>query len=415
MEDVQHADEGTRRLGYQPYRAVPSGTLPISGRPSGALPISGRKSLSRAGVYTAILLLAMLAHVVQARALVVTTAAVTFSSVTLDGTSQLVSGSTSAWRVDANGETGGWNLTVASTEFVTGSRTIAVSNVASRLLDADIVVVSGDTNGPVSTQTAFVSLGGTPLKIASAATGDGNGVYDLTPGLELTNPGRNVHGYLLGYVDGRRSGRPMTAIPRTVRIATPWVFAMLLVFLSVVDGTTGIAHAQEPTEAGSQPGGGFGIRPAQASEGDATSFSYFTHRLEPGDTLVDTALVINEGESQVRLRVFVANAITAVNGGTSFGTPDGSTGGVADWVTLDVDEVLLEPGATQIVRFTIAVPQDARSGDHVAGILVARVATDSNPETMAENGQPQFAVDVVQPVGVAVVIAGGTKSSPTSP
>ena len=136
----------------------------------------------------------MFASVIHAEALTVTTAAVTFPTVTLDGTTQTVSGSTGAWRVDATGETGGWNLTVASTDFTAASKTIAVSNFTIRLLNSNIVVVSGDPTGPSSTQTTFASLSGTPLKIASAAVGDENGVYDLTPGFELTVPAETYTG-----------------------------------------------------------------------------------------------------------------------------------------------------------------------------------------------------------------------------
>ena len=145
-------------------------------------------------VFAAVLMLAVFVQVLRAQALTVTTAAVTFPAMTVDGTSQTVSGSTSAWRVDANGETGGWNLTVASTDFTAGSRTIAVSNFTTRLLNSDIVVVSGDPTGPASTQTTFTSLSGAPLKIASAGVGDGNGVYDLTPGFELTVPAETYTG-----------------------------------------------------------------------------------------------------------------------------------------------------------------------------------------------------------------------------
>ena len=127
--------------------------------------------------------------VTQAAALTITTALITFPGVTLDGADQLVNGATGAWRADATGETGGWNVSVASTDFDNGaSKTIAVSNFEIRLLDANIVRVSGDTNGPVSTQTTFASLSGTARKIASAAAGDGDGVYDLTPDLRLTVP-----------------------------------------------------------------------------------------------------------------------------------------------------------------------------------------------------------------------------------
>ena len=126
----------------------------------------------------------------EAAALTINSAAISFPGVTLDGDPHTVDGSTSAWRADAVGETGGWNVTVSSTDFDNGSgKTIAVSNFQIRLLDANIAWVSGDDiNMPVSTQTTFTALSGTGLKIASAAVGDGNGVYDLTPDFRLTVP-----------------------------------------------------------------------------------------------------------------------------------------------------------------------------------------------------------------------------------
>ncbi len=125
--------------------------------------------------------------VTHAVALTITSAPITFPEIALDGSDQSVSGSTSAWRANAAGESGGWNVTVASTDFTNGaSKIIAVSNFEIRLLDANIVVVSGDTNKPASTQTGFTSLNGAALKIASAAVGKGDGVYDLTPDFRLT-------------------------------------------------------------------------------------------------------------------------------------------------------------------------------------------------------------------------------------
>ena len=47
---------------------------------------------------------------------------------------------------------------------------------------------------PTSTQTTFTDLSGTALKIASAAVGDGNGVYDMTPDVRLTVPAETYAG-----------------------------------------------------------------------------------------------------------------------------------------------------------------------------------------------------------------------------
>lgn len=146
-------------------------------------------------VATAAALVATALLVSHAAALTITTAPITFTGVTLDGTDQMSDGSTSAWQADATGEAGGWNVTVASTEFDNGSgKTIAVANFEIRLLDANIVMVSGDINGPASTQTTFASLSGTALKIGSAAVGEGDGVYELTPDFRLMVPAETYDG-----------------------------------------------------------------------------------------------------------------------------------------------------------------------------------------------------------------------------
>lgn len=144
---------------------------------------------------SAVATLAVFAQTIGAEALTITTAPITFPSVTLTGASQTVNGSTSAWRADAVGETGGWHVTVASTDFSNAAaKTIAVSNFEIRLLDQNIVVVSGHPQGPSSTQTTFTALSGTSLKIASASGKKGDGVYDLTPDFRLTVPAETYTG-----------------------------------------------------------------------------------------------------------------------------------------------------------------------------------------------------------------------------
>jgi len=156
----------------------------------------GLKTWRKAAGGLAAALLAAAGFAVSAAALSITTAAITFSDVNLNGMDQTVNGSTSAWRVDAAGESGGWNLTVSSTDFDNGSgKTIAVANFEIRLMDSSIAWVSGDSvNLPVSTQTTFVSLSGSPLKIASAAVSEGDGVYDMTPDFRLTIPAETFAG-----------------------------------------------------------------------------------------------------------------------------------------------------------------------------------------------------------------------------
>lgn len=121
-------------------------------------------------------------------ALNLSTNTIQLTSVTLNGSDQITYGSTAAWRVDASDTTVGWNVTLSADDFSDGSgHIISVDGFDVRLLDENIVIVSG-SSGPVSTQTEYASLGGTPVKIVSSAVGQGSGVYDITPQFRLSVP-----------------------------------------------------------------------------------------------------------------------------------------------------------------------------------------------------------------------------------
>ncbi len=133
--------------------------------------------------------------VTHSAALSLATSAVSFPGVTLNGSDQVLSGTTGTWQVDAIGEAGGWHATISATDFNNGSGgVIAVSNLEFRLLDSNISQVSGDPTLPVSTQTSFASLSGTARKFISAASGTANGVYDFLPEFQLTVPAETYVG-----------------------------------------------------------------------------------------------------------------------------------------------------------------------------------------------------------------------------
>lgn len=89
----------------RPHRGSAATINPsTTGSGPGWLPAEGwRRNLL---VFVVVLLSVTATQASQTQALTVTSAAVTFPAVTLDGTQQTASGSTSAWRVDATGETG---------------------------------------------------------------------------------------------------------------------------------------------------------------------------------------------------------------------------------------------------------------------------------------------------------------------
>ena len=147
----------------------------------------------------------------------------------------------------------------------------------------------------------------------------------------------------------------------------------------------------------------FGIRPTMGQPDRPETFSYFVRELEGGAVVHDEALVLNSGDVPVTLKVFAADAVTAINGGTSFAQQGQQTNGVSRWLSLDVTEITLEPGEERIVPFTIRVPSDVSPGQYVAGLVVALEPSGGYLASGGE-GERQFAARVIRQAGVAVVI-----------
>ena len=146
----------------------------------------------------------------------------------------------------------------------------------------------------------------------------------------------------------------------------------------------------------------FGIKPAKAHESNPKLPSYFSHTLAPGALMADEALVMNSGDVPVTLRLYAADATTAINGGTGFANDGEEKNGVAGWLSLPMSELSLQPGETKVVPFLISVPSDALPGQHVAGLVLE--AAPSGAEPSGGGGTAGFVVKVVRRAGLAVLI-----------
>ena len=146
----------------------------------------------------------------------------------------------------------------------------------------------------------------------------------------------------------------------------------------------------------------FGIRPTKAYEDIPESFSYFVHTMAPDTRTLDAALVMNQGDVPITLKLYAADAATAINGGTSFVNEGEEKSGVARWLSVSVAELSRQPGEERVVPFAIKVPPDAPPGQHVAGLVVEAVTGGAEPAN--GSAQTNLTVNVVRRVGVAVLI-----------
>ncbi len=152
----------------------------------------------------------------------------------------------------------------------------------------------------------------------------------------------------------------------------------------------------------------FGIRPTTAQEGQEETFSYFSYRVSPGSVFDDAALVLNDGDTPVTLKLYAADGITSQNGGTDFteyGQPsEGMSSGSSSWITLSANEIFLNPGEEQVVPFQVNIPAGVNSGQYVAGLVVEAAPEMINIDSNSVDDASQLVVETIRRVGVAIVM-----------
>jgi hypothetical protein len=167
-----------------------------------------------------------------------------------------------------------------------------------------------------------------------------------------------------------------------------------------------------PVAAQSSADVSFGIRPTKALEGQEETFSYFSYRTSPGSVFNDEALVLNDGNETVILKLYAADGLTAQNGGTDFSKEGeesaGASRGTHAWISLSETEVVLAPGEEKLIPFQVSIPANVSSGQYVAGLIAQAAPENQSLESgegdSSKEGEAQFAVKIVRRVGVAVVM-----------
>ena len=113
------------------------------------------------------------------------------------------------------------------------------------------------------------------------------------------------------------------------------------------------------------------VTPADASGPDGRVF--VEHAVDPGDTVEDHLAVRNLGAEQVTFRLSAADGFYNANGRFDMLRSDQESVGAGTWITLPAS-VIVAPGATAVVPFSLTVPADAEPGDHAAGITASVIS-----------------------------------------
>lgn len=143
------------------------------------------------------------------------------------------------------------------------------------------------------------------------------------------------------------------------------------------------AHAQDETAA-------FVAEPVPGSQ-VAPAGGYFLLEAEPGEEVTQSIGLRNDSDAPLALSLDAVDAVTGQLGGASYDLADETPAATGTWIELDRASVRLDPRASAIVSFRVVVPDDAQSGQHLAGISISVPKT---PDSSAEAGEGQAGASI---------------------
>ena len=112
------------------------------------------------------------------------------------------------------------------------------------------------------------------------------------------------------------------------------------------------------------------------------------HRAQPGETVEGAARFTNPGDGPLPLRLYLSDWSFDAVGNFAFAEPGSTARSASGWLSFAPTAVEVPPSGSSVVRYTVAVPEDAGPGTHWA-VLFA----ESEPSA-PEPGQPAAAISV---------------------
>lgn len=177
------------------------------------------------------------------------------------------------------------------------------------------------------------------------------------------------------------------------------VVCALLCCLTLAAAPANAAPADDPS---------FLVRPAPDSSTTAEG-SYFLLEIEPGAEIVQNLELRNDSPEPIVLELAGVDAVTGPLGGASYGLATDEVTRAGAWIELQETSVPLEPGASASIPFTVSVPSDAQTGEHLAGLAVAAVESDAPAATTDAGGGASVDIRTRRLVAVQVNLPGAAE------
>ncbi len=149
------------------------------------------------------------------------------------------------------------------------------------------------------------------------------------------------------------------------------LFLILALTLSIIPS---VANALEY--------GGVGGKPANPREDNERSKSIFIYELKPGESYSDGVSVVNNTGETKKIKITAVDSSVASDGAFACAQESEDKVDVGSWITLEDEIITLETGKTQVVDFTVKVPENASVGEH-SGCVAMQAVKEASADPAA--------------------------------
>lgn len=118
---------------------------------------------------------------------------------------------------------------------------------------------------------------------------------------------------------------------------------------------------------------GIGLFPGSPREDNKRSEDIFIHESEPGTTIDESVVVVNNTNSIKKIALYAADAIASHDGAFACKQKVEEKEEVATWINISENEITLEPKNRKKIPFTITVPQSIDVGEHNGCVLIQEI------------------------------------------
>ena len=147
-------------------------------------------------------------------------------------------------------------------------------------------------------------------------------------------------------------------------------------------------------------GAAIGISPAYPSADNERSASIFIHTVKPSESAKDGVRVFNYTKKIHTVELRAVDSVAAVDGSFSCRQDSEKRQGIGKWTTLKAQQVTLQPESSEVVDFTISLPEKISPGEH-GGCITAQ-----DKESFAGSGGSGIKLGFRSAIRIAVTVPG---------